>query len=84
MIKWMEPKVQRDIQQAMDEVHRELMVRKRCFPAWVEQGRVSATDAQDRVDRLASAFDYLQQFSVHLTGSGVTSSGDKTVTASAV
>jgi len=83
MIAWMEPKRVRDIQEALDEVHRELMVRKRCFPKWIGDGRVSETDAQDRVDRLASAHDLLKEYQVHLTGNGVTRTGDKTVTASA-
>ena len=59
MSEWMEPKSKRTIQEALDEVYRELMVRKRCFPRWVSDGRVSATDAQDRIDRLASAMEYL-------------------------
>jgi hypothetical protein len=55
----MEPLHQRDKQQALDELSRELNVRKRCFPRWVVDGRVSATDAQDRIDRLATAIQLL-------------------------
>jgi len=51
----MEPKTERSLQEAADEVMRELNVRKRCFPRWVRDGRVSPTDAQDRIDRMASA-----------------------------
>lgn len=49
----------RDKQQALDELTRELNVRRRCFPRWVQDGRVSATDAQDRIDRLATAIELL-------------------------
>jgi len=57
----MEPKRQRDLVEAVDECQRELNVRRRCFPRWVADGRVSATDAQDRVDRLATAIEHLQK-----------------------
>ena len=57
----MEPKRIRDLVEAVDECQRELNVRRRCFPRWVADGRVSATDAQDRVDRLATAIEHLQQ-----------------------
>ena len=55
----MEPKRERSQQEALDELQRELNVRKRCFPRWVGDGRVSATDAQDRIDRLATAITLL-------------------------
>lgn len=84
MIAWMEPKRQRPIQEALDELHRELNVRKRCFPRWIEDGRVSATDATDRLERLATALDLLAAYADHLAGSSVTSSGDMTRAASAV
>lgn len=47
----------RDRQQALDELNREFGVRARCFPRWIADGRVSATDAQDRLDRLATAIE---------------------------
>lgn len=49
----------RDKQQALDELHREFNVRTRCFPRWIQDGRVSQTDAQDRLDRLATAIELL-------------------------
>jgi len=55
----MQVKVKRSVQEARDELAREYAVRARCFPRWVTEGRVSATDAQDRLDRLASAIEYL-------------------------
>lgn len=78
MNQWMEPKAVRSGQEALDEVYRELCVRKRCFPGWILQGRVSATDAQDRVDRLATAFDLLTGLVKSLQSADVTSTGDKT------
>lgn len=50
---------QRPLQEAIDEVERELNVRSRCFPRWITEGRVSRTDAQDRLDRLATAYQAL-------------------------
>lgn len=55
----MEPKTSRCKQEAVDELTRELNVRRRCFPRWVADGRVSATDAQDRLDRLATAIELI-------------------------
>ena len=55
----MEPKRQRTAIEALDECTRELNVRKRCFPRWIQDGRVSRTDAEDRLDRLATAVDIL-------------------------
>ncbi len=40
---------------ARDELIRELTVRERCFPKWVDEGRLSPTDASDRLDRLTWA-----------------------------
>lgn len=36
---------------ARDEAARELGVRERCFPRWVKEGRITATDARDRLER---------------------------------
>jgi hypothetical protein len=55
----MQCKTKRDAQQARDELAREYAVRQRCFPRWVTEGRLSATDAQDRIDRLATAIELL-------------------------
>lgn len=83
MSTFMEPKSIRSLQEAIDEVHRELCVRKRCFPMWITNGKVSATDAQDRLDRLATAFEYLNAEVTKSIVMSVTSSGDKTLQASA-
>lgn len=45
----------RSLQEAYDECHRELQVRLRCFDRWVTEGRVSASDATDRLQRMAKA-----------------------------
>ena len=50
----------RTLEEAMDEVERELNVRARCFPRWIDDGRVSKTDARDRLDRLATALTILE------------------------
>lgn len=51
----------RDVQQALDECRREYRVRARCFKRWIDDGRVATTDAQDRLDRLATACRLLEQ-----------------------
>ena len=58
----MKVKTERSLQEARDELAREYAVRARCFPRWITEGRVSATDAQDRLDRLASAMEFLNSF----------------------
>jgi hypothetical protein len=50
----------RTTREAIDEINRELNVRSRCFPRWIKEGKVSNTDAQDRLDRLASAILILE------------------------
>ena len=47
------------LQEAYDEVCRELAVRERCFPRWVAEGRLSATDSQDRLRRQRMAKECL-------------------------
>lgn len=56
----------RPISEAIDEVERELNVRKRCFPRWIEEGRVSRTDANDRLARQEAALAYLKAAAEHL------------------
>ena len=51
----------RDLPEALDELQREFNVRSRCFIRWVAEGRMSQTDAQDRLDRLFSAIAHLEQ-----------------------
>jgi N-glycosylase/DNA lyase len=45
----------------MDEVGREVQVRARCFPRWISEGRVSKSDAEDRLRRLCKAKDALEK-----------------------
>lgn len=80
MLKQNEP---RAVQECIDELERELYVRIRCFDRWVQDGRLTRTDARDRTERHYSAM-------VHLAGllsaaaaadteqPSITSSGDKT------
>lgn len=50
----------RSAQEAVDEVERELNVRLRVFARWVEDGRLSQSDAKDRLQRLFKARALLQ------------------------
>lgn len=50
----------RSLTEAIDEIFRELQVRKRCFPRWIDEGKISRTDAQDRIARQESALAYLE------------------------
>lgn len=54
----MTPKL-RPPHEAVDELEREMNVRLRCFPRWITEGRVSRTDAQDRLDRIFTAHKLL-------------------------
>ena len=50
----------RSMEEAIDEIYRECQVRLRCFPRWVEEGRVSRSDAKDRLQRLLKAQEALK------------------------
>lgn len=51
----------RSLPEAISEVKRELQVRERCYPRWVEDGRLTDIDASDRFDRMEAALRYLQE-----------------------
>jgi hypothetical protein len=48
-----------DIEGALGEVQRELQVRERCYPRWVEEGKMSRIDAKDRMQRQIMAEELL-------------------------
>ena len=50
------------LQPALDEVQRELKVRERCYDRWVSDGKLSASEARDRFDRLMHAHLLLTRF----------------------
>lgn len=43
------------VQQAYDELVREMNVREKCFVSWIDCGKLSESDASDRVRRMAKA-----------------------------
>jgi hypothetical protein len=47
--------------EACDELERELNVRVRCFPKWIDDGRLSESDARDRLQRIWKALDLLKK-----------------------
>jgi hypothetical protein len=49
------------IQEALDEIRRELAVRSRIYDRWVAEGRQSYTEARDRYCRLAVAARIVQK-----------------------
>lgn len=51
----------RDMEECIDELEREFNLRARCYIRWVAEGRMSNTDAQDRLDRQFSAIAHLNQ-----------------------
>jgi hypothetical protein len=51
----------RPIEEAVSELERELLVRKRCYGRWVDDGKLSRVDAIDRYARLQSALCYLRE-----------------------
>lgn len=46
---------------ALDELQREINVRIKCFPRWIADGRLSNTDAKDRLQRLIKAGELCSQ-----------------------
>lgn len=50
----------RTLAEAIDEVDRELAVRRRCYDRWVTEGKLSGTEARDRYDRLEAALNFLK------------------------
>jgi len=60
-IELMQVKRSRDIEECVDELEREFNLRSRCYIRWVAEGRMSNTDAQDRLDRQFSAIAHLRQ-----------------------
>lgn len=53
----------RTLEEAASEVERELSVRTRCYSRWIDDGKMSRVDAQDRYDRLATALEWLNALS---------------------
>ncbi len=51
----------RTLPEALDEVNRELAVRRRLFPRWILDGKISRTDALDRLERLETASFHLSK-----------------------
>ena len=52
----------RSLEEALSELERELQVRLRCYQRWIEDGKLSKTDARDRSERLESAIQLLKYF----------------------
>lgn len=50
----------RKVKEGLCELEREQDVRERCFRRWVKEGKMTATDAKDRFERLATAIMYLR------------------------
>lgn len=48
------------VQQALDEIARELGVRERLYVKWVEEGKHSETEARDKLRRMIKAASILQ------------------------
>lgn len=53
----------RNLEESMSEVKREINVRQRCYDKWVSEGKMTAIDAQDRMDRIVSAEEWLTALS---------------------
>lgn len=51
----------RTLEEAFDECTRENEVRKRCYGKWIDEGRLSRSDARDRTERLAAAIEFLKR-----------------------
>lgn len=51
----------RTIEEAISEVKRELGVRRRCYRRWVDDGKLTAVEAVDRLERLEAAQSFLER-----------------------
>jgi hypothetical protein len=49
----------RHVEESLDELRREIDVRRRLYDRWVAEGRLSWTDAHDRLERMLSALAHL-------------------------
>ena len=56
-----------DLEEQTDELLREWQVRIRCYDRWAEEGKMSRTDAADRLKRLGAAINTLQDAAAQLT-----------------
>ena len=50
---------QRSLDEAISELERELLVRKRCYGQWVKDGKMTRVDAIDRFERHETALNTL-------------------------
>lgn len=53
------PNHNRSIEESIDEVHRELCVRRRIYGRWVQEKKLSLQEARDRGERMEAALHYL-------------------------
>lgn len=51
----------RPLEEALSECCREYRVRLRCYDRWITDGKIDAVDARDRMERLASAIQYMRE-----------------------
>jgi hypothetical protein len=63
------------MQEAQDELVREWQVRKRCFDRWVAEGRLSVTEARERMDRLGACLLLLREYESHLEAAKIAAAG---------
>lgn len=47
------------VEQAFNEACREVQVRERCYSKWIADGKITETDARDRMQRLCKACQLL-------------------------
>jgi hypothetical protein len=63
MAKWnWNQHMNRDVEESLSELERETQVRMRCFDRWVSEGKMSRTDAVDRLERQLSAVKHLRDY----------------------
>lgn len=49
------------LEEAHDELRRENEVRKRCYGKWIDEGRLSRSDARDRTARMDAAIEIIKK-----------------------
>jgi hypothetical protein len=54
---------QATLEEALHETRREMGVRTRCYPNWIQVGKLSSFEASERYNRIKWAAEYLDRLS---------------------
>jgi hypothetical protein len=55
-------KTERTGEEAVSELMRELSIRRRCYTRWIADGKLSAVEARDRLERMERALQIVERY----------------------